>query len=67
LAPDVATALAELGARADWVGDDDLVFVGDTGNYLDGSALRGGTSSPCLRPASASSGSTIHAIRSAPG
>jgi integrase len=40
LAPDVATALAELGARADWVGDDDLVFVGDTGNYLDGSALR---------------------------
>ncbi len=40
LAPDVAEALAKLGAREDWVGDDDLVFVGETGGYLDGSALR---------------------------
>ena len=40
MAPDVATALAQLGRRPDWVGDDDLVFVGDTGSYLDGSALR---------------------------
>jgi integrase len=40
LAPDVATALAQLGQREDWVGDDDLVFVGLTGGYLDGSALR---------------------------
>jgi integrase len=26
--------------RVDWVGDDDLVFVGVGGNHLDGSALR---------------------------
>ena len=34
LAPDVADALAQLGRRGDWVGDDDLVFAGvggDTG------------------------------------
>jgi integrase len=40
LAPDVASALAALGRRTDWVGDDDLVFAGDAGGYLDGSALR---------------------------
>jgi integrase len=40
LAPDVAQALARLGDREHWVGDDDLVFVGETGSYLDGSALR---------------------------
>ncbi len=40
LAPVVASALAALGQRVDWVGDDDLVFVGATGGYLDGSALR---------------------------
>ncbi|HUO74882.1 MAG TPA: site-specific integrase, partial [Solirubrobacteraceae bacterium] len=40
LAPDVASALAQLGSRSDWVGDDDLVFVGEAGGYLDGSALR---------------------------
>ena len=40
LAPDVASALAQLGRRADWVGEDDLVFAGETGGYLDGSALR---------------------------
>ena len=40
IAPDVATALARLGRRQDWVGDDDLVFVGEAGSYLDGSALR---------------------------
>jgi integrase len=40
LAPDVAAALAKLGDRADWVGDDDLVFAGELGGYLDGSALR---------------------------
>jgi len=40
LAPDVAAALAQLGRRRDWVEDDDLVFVGETGSYLDGSALR---------------------------
>jgi integrase len=40
LALDVASALAGLGRRAFWAADDDLVFVGDTGGYLDGSALR---------------------------
>jgi integrase len=40
MAPDVASALAQLGRRDDWVGDDDLVFTGETGSYLDGSALR---------------------------
>ncbi len=40
LAPDVASVLAQLGRREHWVGDDDLVFVGLAGGYLDGSALR---------------------------
>lgn len=40
MAPDVAAALAQLGRREDWVGDDDLVFAGEFGRYLDGSALR---------------------------
>ena len=40
LAPDVASALAQLGGRVDWVGEDDLVFAGETGGYLDGSGLR---------------------------
>ena len=40
LAPDVATALAQLGKRDNWVGDGDLVFAGAAGDYLDGSALR---------------------------
>jgi integrase len=40
MAPDVASALAQLGRRTDWVGDDDLVFTGEAGSYLDGSALR---------------------------
>ncbi|HUY59864.1 MAG TPA: site-specific integrase [Solirubrobacteraceae bacterium] len=40
MAPDVASALAQLGQRSDWVGDDDLVFIGEAGGYLDGSALR---------------------------
>jgi integrase len=40
MAPDVAGALAKLGRRVDWVGEDDLVFAGVTGSFLDGSALR---------------------------
>ncbi len=40
MAPDVASALARLSCRRDWVGEDDLVFVGETGGYVDGSALR---------------------------
>jgi hypothetical protein len=40
MAPDVAGALTQLGRRDLWLGEDDLVFVGETGSYLDGSALR---------------------------
>ena len=40
LAPEVASALAKLADRDRWTGDDDLVFVGVLGSYLDGSALR---------------------------
>jgi integrase len=40
MAPDVASALAKLGKREHRVGDDDLVFLGDWGGYVDGSALR---------------------------
>jgi integrase len=40
MAPDVAEALAKLGQRESWTGDDDLVFVGQAGSHLDGRALR---------------------------
>ncbi|HEX8101505.1 MAG TPA: site-specific integrase [Solirubrobacteraceae bacterium] len=40
MAPDVATALASLGQREGWTGDDDLVFAGPAGTFLDGAALR---------------------------
>jgi integrase len=40
MAPDVASAIAQLGRREHWTGDDDLVFVGEGGEYMDGSALR---------------------------
>ena len=39
MAPDVASTLARLGQRGAWTADDDLVFPGQTGSYLDGSAL----------------------------
>jgi integrase len=40
MAPEVASALAKLGQRGHSTGDDDLVFVGELGGYVDGSALR---------------------------
>ncbi|HEX8743353.1 MAG TPA: site-specific integrase [Thermoleophilaceae bacterium] len=40
MAPDVAKALAQLGARGYKTGDDDLVFVGQLGSFVDPSALR---------------------------
>jgi integrase len=40
MAPDVAAALARLAQREHSIGDDDLVFAGEAGGYLDGSALR---------------------------
>ena len=39
MAPDVATALARLGQRERWTGDDDLVFPGVTGSFMDASAM----------------------------
>ena len=40
LAPDVAQALARLANRELLTGEDDLVFPGEFGDFLDGSALR---------------------------
>jgi integrase len=40
MAPDVGRVLAELGQRERFASDDDLVFAGEAGAYLDGSALR---------------------------
>jgi integrase len=40
LAPDVASAIAQLARREHWTDDDDLVFAGEAGGYVDGSALR---------------------------
>ena len=39
MAPDVAQVLARLGDREHGTGDDDLVFVGDWGGYVDARAL----------------------------
>jgi len=41
MAPDVASALARLGRRDDWTGDDDLVFPNATGSFMTDTALRG--------------------------
>jgi integrase len=40
LGPDVAETLARLGQRGFATSDDELVFPGETGSYLDASALR---------------------------
>jgi len=40
MASEVARALAQLGQRESWTGEDDVVFAGELGTYLDGSALR---------------------------
>jgi integrase len=40
LAPDVAAALARLGQRERWTGEEELVFPGEFGSFLDDSALR---------------------------
>jgi integrase len=40
LAPEVAQALARLADRELFAGEDDLVFPGEVGEFLDGSALR---------------------------
>jgi len=40
MAPEVAEALARLGQREHFTTEDDQVFIGATGSYLDASALR---------------------------
>ncbi len=40
LVPELAEVLARLGARDEYTEDDDLVFVGTDGDYMDASALR---------------------------
>jgi integrase len=40
LAPEVAARLAKLSQRDWFTSEDDLVFPGETGSFLDGSALR---------------------------
>jgi integrase len=40
MAPNVGRALAQLGKRQHFTSDDDLVFAGEVGGDLDGSALR---------------------------
>jgi len=40
MSPDVAETLAQVGQRGHATSDDDLVFLGDAGGYLDASALR---------------------------
>jgi integrase len=40
MAPDVASALAQLGRRQFSTDDDDLLFIGETGGYLEGSTPR---------------------------
>ncbi len=40
MAPDVAVALVRLATRERWTGDEDLVFCGELGGFLDDSALR---------------------------
>jgi integrase len=39
MAPEVAAARSRLASRGEWTSDDDLVFVGTAGGYLDASAL----------------------------
>jgi hypothetical protein len=46
--PEVATALARLGQRGRWTGDDDLVFPGISGDHVDASRS-GGASSPASK------------------
>jgi integrase len=49
MVPEVAEALARLGQRGELVGEDDLVFLGDFGLYVDGSALRRRFMAACAR------------------
>lgn len=67
LAPDVASALAWLGRRKHWVGDDDLVFVARRVDTWTGRRCAAGISSRWPRLNCAHCGSTICVIRSGRG
>jgi hypothetical protein len=51
LGGEVAATLARLATASRWTGHDDLVFAGDLGGFLDGSALRrrAALTIPCRR------------------
>jgi integrase len=49
MVPEVAAVLARLGQRGVSTGDDDLVFPGEFGEYMDGSALRRRFVTACQR------------------
>jgi integrase len=49
MVPEVATVMARLGQRGSFVGEDDVVFPGEFGIYLDGSALRRRFVAACSR------------------
>ncbi len=49
MVPDVSAALARLGQREQLTGADELVFPGEVGEYVDGSALRRRFVSACRR------------------
>jgi integrase len=67
LAPDVAQAIAQLGRRDHRTGDDDLVFSGEAGGYLDGSACAAATRRRLSAPVCARFASIICATRLARG
>ena len=65
MVPEAAQALARLLRRDDSTDDDDPVFVGEAGGYLDGSALRRRFRPRRSEPSSGRSASTISGTRSA--
>jgi integrase len=67
LAPAVAEALARLGKREFWTDEDDLVFPGVVGRYLDASALSRRYKAALKRAACGRCGSTTCATPSARG
>ena len=65
MAPAVAEALARLAQREHWTGDDDLVFPGVAGTYLDARRCSSATSARWPPPACGRCASTTCATRSA--
>ena len=67
MAPDVATALAGLGQRERWTGDDDLVFVGTAAAISTAPPCAAATSTRSSAPACGRCASTTCATPSARG